>query len=116
MSLNNKEILEKANAFVSAGDNEGFLTFCTDDVQWVFVGDQTISGKEALRKYMAATYAEPPRFGVENLIAEGEFVIATGKISLKNEAGKWTEYDYCDIWKFRDGKIATLKAFVIEVR
>jgi ketosteroid isomerase-like protein len=113
MSLNNKEVLEKANACVTKGDNEGFLAFCTEDVKWEFVGDQTLNGKEAVREYMASTYKEPPKFDVENLIAADEFVVAMGNISLKDESGSLIHYAYCDVWRFRDGKIAGLKAFVI---
>ncbi|MBE9583957.1 nuclear transport factor 2 family protein [Mucilaginibacter sp. JRF] len=111
---NNKTILEQANAAVTAGDNEGFLQYCTDDTQWTFVGDQTLHGKEAVRQYMAKAYIEPPQFMVEQLIAEGDFVTAIGKISMKDEAGTMIHYDYCDVWRFRDGKMAELKAFVIE--
>ena len=111
----NKEILATANAAVSAGDHEGFLAFCTDDTTWTFVGDQTLQGKEAVRAYMAAVYFEPPKFMVENLIAEGDFVTAIGKINLKNEGGKTVAYAYCDVWRFEHGKMAELKAFVIEL-
>lgn len=113
MSITNKAILEKANAAITEGDNEGFLSFCTDDTEWTFVGDRTLRGKEAVRQYMATAYAEPPKFIVENMIAEGEFVTALGRISLKNEDGKMVDYAYCDVWRFRDGKMAELKAFVI---
>lgn len=112
--MNNKAILEKANAAITQGDHEGFLAFCTDDTEWTFVGDKTLQGKEAVRQYMATAYAEPPKFMVENLIAEGEFVTALGKISMKDESGKMVDYSYCDVWLFRDGKMAELKAFVIE--
>jgi len=112
--LNNKATLEKANAAVTAGDNEGFLSFCTDDTKWTFVGDQTLQGKEAVRQYMNKTYIEPPKFMVENVIEEGDFVTAVGKISLKDEGGKTIDYSYCDVWQFRDGKMHELKAFVIE--
>lgn len=114
MELTNKAILEKANAAVTEGDNEGFLSFCTEDTEWTFVGDKTLRGKEAVRQYMATAYVEPPKFMVEHLIAEGEFVTALGKISMKNEDGKMVDYSYCDVWRFRDGKMAELKAFVIE--
>jgi ketosteroid isomerase-like protein len=114
MNLNNKAILEKANAAVTTGDNEEFLSFCTDDTKWTFVGDQILQGKEAVRQYMAIAYLEPPKFMVQNLIAEGEFVTAVGKISMKNKDGQTIDYDYCDVWRFSDGKMAELKAFVIE--
>lgn len=114
MDLSNKAILEKANAAVTAGDNEGFLSFCSDDTEWTFVGDKILRGKEAVRQYMAMAYVEPPKFDVEHLIAEGEFVTAVGKISMKDEDGKMSDYSYCDVWRFRDGKMVELKAFVIE--
>ena len=75
-----------------------------------------LRGKEAVRQYMATAYVEPPKFMVGNLIAEGEFVTAIGRISLKNENGVMVDYDYCDVWRFRDGKMAGLKAFVIETK
>ncbi|WEK33887.1 MAG: nuclear transport factor 2 family protein [Candidatus Pseudobacter hemicellulosilyticus] len=114
MKLTNKAILEKANAAVTAGDNEEFLAFCTEDTEWNFVGEHVLRGKEAVREYMRKAYVEPPVFRVETLIEEGEFLTAVGQISLKNEAGKMIDYAYCDVWRFREGKMAELKAFVIE--
>jgi ketosteroid isomerase-like protein len=32
---------------------------------------------------------------------------------MKDEDGKMVDYSYCDVWRFRDGKMAELKAFVI---
>ena len=110
----NTAILEKGNAAITAGNYEEFLTYCTDDTEWTFVGDRTLQGKEAVRQYMAETYLEPPTFTVENVIAGGDFVTALGKISLKDAAGQLTKYDYCDVWQFRAGKLAALKAFVIK--
>jgi ketosteroid isomerase-like protein len=116
MNASNKAILERANALIAKGDNEGFLSYCTEDTVWVFIGDKTLRGKDAVRQYIATAYVNPPRFMVENLIAEGEFLTAIGTITMKNEQGKMVDYSYCDIWRFRDGKIAELKAFVIETK
>lgn len=114
MSATNKAILQKANQAIREGDNEGFLAHCTDDTEWIFVGDRILQGKEAVRQYMVEVYAEPPTFIAENLIAEGDFVTAIGKITLKDETGEAASYSYCDVWRFRDGKMAALKAFVIK--
>jgi uncharacterized protein len=113
MSDNNKTILEKANAAITQGDYEGFLSFCADDTEWTFVGDKTLRGKEAVRQWMATNYVEPPKFRVANLIAEGDFVTAVGEIATKNENGTEAHYSYCDVWRFRDGKMVELMAFVI---
>jgi uncharacterized protein len=114
MSEKNKAILEKGNAAIAAGDNEGFLAFCADDTEWTFIGDRTLKGKEAVRRYMAETYVEPPKFTITDLIAEGDFVTALGEITLKDEDGKAAHYSVCDVWRFHGGQIVELKAFVIE--
>jgi len=111
----NKATLLKANAAITKGDHEEFLQYCTDDTCWTFVGDQVLQGKEAVRQYIAKAYIEPPKFDVRNLIAEDDFVTAIGNISLTDERGKTTQYSYCDAWRFRDGKMAELTAFVIEI-
>ena len=116
MSETNKAILTRANAAVASGDYEGFLSHCTEDVEWTFVGDRTLTGKEAVRRYMKATYSEPPSFRVDRLIAEGDFVTALGDIDLKDETGKRVRWAYCDVWRIRDDKLAELTAFVIEVK
>jgi ketosteroid isomerase-like protein len=78
------------------------------------VGDKTLKGKEAVRQWMATTYKEPPKFIVANLIAEGDFLTVLGDIAMNDENGKTTRYAYCDVWLFRDGKMAELNAFVIK--
>lgn len=112
--MDNKTILQKANDCVSRGDYNGFLEYCTEDTKWVFVGEQVMRGKAEVRQYMDEAYIEPPKFNLETLIAEGDFVTAIGIISMKNEDGITITYDYCDVWRLRDGKLAELRAFVIE--
>ena len=115
MSDKNKAILEEANAAVAAGDYDKFLTFCADDTEWNFVGDRVLKGKEAVREWMTAEYAEPPVNNVADLIAEGDFLTAVGNITVKGKDGKTTNYEYCDVWRFRGDKIVELKGFVIKI-
>ena len=114
MSEQNKATLERANAAVAKGDIEGFLSFCADDIAWTTVGDKTLNGKVAVRQWMATAYAEPPKFAVEGLIAEGDFLTAYGDITVKDEHGTAIHSTYCDVWRFRDGKMVELRAFVIK--
>ena len=107
MSENNKAILEASNAAIAK---------CADDTQWTFVGDKTLKGKEAVRQWMATEYMEPPLNIVANLIAEGDFVTALGNLTIKDKDGKAADYSYCDIWRFRGGKMVELKAFVIKTK
>lgn len=112
--MNNKEILIAANRAVSNGNYEEFLEFCTEDTKWVFVGDSILKGKEAVRQWMVENYIEPPKFDVRHLFAENDFVTVVGIIAMTNEDGKKIPYSYCDVWRFVDGKMAELMAFVIE--
>ena len=108
-----KQILAKANAAIAEGDCEGFLMLCTEDTEWTFVGDISISGKGAVRQGMATAYREPPKFNVQRMIAEGDFVTALGEITLTDAEGKASLHAYCDVWRFRGGRMAELQAFVI---
>lgn len=115
MSETNKAILQRANAAIRTGDHDAFLAHCTEDVTWAFVGDRTLHGRDAVRGYMEATYLEPPRFTVVQLIAEGDFVTAIGEIAIRDAMGRVARSAYCDVWRLREGKLAELRAFVVAI-
>jgi ketosteroid isomerase-like protein len=111
--MTNREILEKANEAFSKGNYEEFLTYCTEDTKWTYVGDRTLEGKDKVREYLLAAYEEST-FQIERFIEDGENLVAMGGIKLKDKEGKMISYSVCDVWKFRKGKLAELKAFVIQ--
>lgn len=114
MSKSNRSVLEEANAHIVAGNNEGFLALCTEDIVWTTVGDSTLTGKEAVRRWMKENYVEPPEFTVKNMVAEGDFVVAIGDITTRDKGGKAAQNAYSDVWRFSDGKMAELNAFVVK--
>ena len=114
MEETNKAILEAGNAAIAAGNNEGFLSLCSEDTEWTFVGDKTLRGKEAVRQWMATEYIEPPTNNVVRFIAEGDFLTVLGNLIMRDEDGKATHYEYCDVWRFQASKLVELKAFVIK--
>ncbi|MDQ0781317.1 ankyrin repeat protein/ketosteroid isomerase-like protein [Chryseobacterium sp. W4I1] len=114
IKMSNAKVLHQANEFVKKGDYESFLAYCTEDSQWTFIGERILKGKEEVRKYMKEFYWEPPVFTVETTIEEGNFVTVTGEISLKTKDGILNHYQYCDVWRFENGKMAGVKAYVIE--
>jgi ketosteroid isomerase-like protein len=111
--MTNKEILKKANQAFSEGNYEEFLTYCTEDTKWTYVGDRTLEGKDQVRAYLATAYEESI-FEIERYIEDGENLVAMGWVKLKGEDGQIVHYLVCDVWKFRAGKMAELKAFVIK--
>ncbi len=114
VSTTHKQILERANAAITRGDFEGFLSLCTEDTRWKFEGDRILNGKAAVREWMKVTYTQPPQFEVHRMIAEGDCLAVLGEITLKDSQGKSVQHAYCDVWRFRDGKMAELQAFVVE--
>ena len=114
--MKNATILHEANEFVKKGNYKSFLDYCTQDTKWVFVGERILEGRDKVGAYMKEFYLEPPVFTVEKTIEEDDYVTVTGEITLKAANGTYIQYDYCDVWRFENGKIAELKAFVIEKR
>ncbi|WP_431260183.1 nuclear transport factor 2 family protein [Roseateles chitinivorans] len=113
MSDRNKAALTAANAAITRGDTEGFLAFCAEDITWTTVGEDTLQGKAAVRQWMSTGYAEAPSFTVTDLVAERDFVIALGTIESQGDDGQPVRNAYCDVWRFRDGLMVELRAFVI---
>lgn len=113
MSARNKEIVEKVNAAFAQNDVEGFLSFCADDVKWTMVGDKTVTGKDDIRQWLASMDFEPPKFTVDNVIAEGDLVATHGDMTMKDKDGKTAPYSYCDIYRFRGDRIVELRSFVM---
>ena len=78
------------------------------------VGKKTTKGKNAIREWLASMDTESPKFTVDNIIAEGDFVTAYGDMTMKAEDDKTVPYAYCDIYRFRDGKITELNSFLVK--
>ena len=114
MSSSNKQIVEKVNAAFAQGNVEGFLSQCADDVEWTMVGEKPIKGKDAIRKWMTSMGPEVPKFTVTNLLADGDFATCYGDMTMRDKDGKVIPYSYCDIYRFRNGKVAELRAFVMK--
>lgn len=112
--MNLKEILNEANACIASGNYDQFLTYCTTDTHWTFVGEASLTGIDEVRDYMKEAYIKPPRFKVDLIIEEGNYLTAVGTISIVNINSVWVDYEYCDVWRFENGKLAELKAFVVD--
>jgi ketosteroid isomerase-like protein len=114
MVANTKEIVAKVNAAFTENNTEAFLAFCTDDVEWTMVGDVTKQTKKAIREWMGTMPPEAPKFDVKQVIAEGDFVVCYGDMTMKDEQKVEVPYSYCDLYRFRDGKIAELRSWVMK--
>jgi ketosteroid isomerase-like protein len=113
MALSKKDVIKEVDAAFARNDVEGFLKFCDDDFVWTMVGSDPVTGKDAIRKWMASGPPEPPDFTANTVVAEGDFVTSVGDMTM-NEKGTVVPYSYCDVWRFRGDKLVELRAFVIK--
>jgi uncharacterized protein len=116
MSSKNKQVIDNVNDAFANNDVEGFLSYCTDEVSWTMVGENSVKGKDAIRQWMGSMPAEPPQFTVAQVIGEGDFVTAFGDMTMKEKDGSLAPYSYCDIYRFRGDKIAELRSYVIKTQ
>lgn len=115
MSEQNKQIVGKINDAFSANNVEGFLEHCAEDVSWTMVGDQTVNGKDAIRRFMTQmSGAEPPVFGVDRMIADEDSVVCYGDMTMKDGEGATSDWSYCDIYHFIDDKVVEMSSYVIK--
>ena len=110
--MNLKEILNEANACIAVCNYNQFLAYCTTDTQWTFVGETSLTGIDEVMDYMKEAYIEPPRFKIDLMIEEGNYLTAVGTISIVNTDSLLISYEYCDVWRFENGKLAGLKGFI----
>ena len=113
MAANRKEIVHQINEAFAENNLERVLSFCTDDLTWTMVGDTTVRGKDAIRKWIASMDPQPPQLTIQQTVAEGDFVVTRGDMRMQQKNGPWVPYTFCDIYRFEGDKVAELTAFVI---
>jgi ketosteroid isomerase-like protein len=114
MAANRKEIVQQINDAFAENNLEKVLSFCSDDFTWTMVGESTVKGKEPIRKWMASMDPQPPKFTVDATVAEGDFVVTRGDMTMsERKGGPTVPYTFCDIYRFAGDKVVELTAFVI---
>jgi len=115
MPADRKTIVENINAAFAENNLEKVLSFCTEDLIWTMVGDKTVKGKDAIRQWIASMNPEPPQLMIQQIIAEGDVVIARGDMIMKDSKDENAHtYSFCDIYRFAGDRVVELIAFVIE--
>ncbi|WP_276483009.1 nuclear transport factor 2 family protein [Paraflavitalea pollutisoli] len=114
--MDNKQIL---NGFLGAfdrNDTEAILSYVTDDMHWDMIGDMTIDGKDALRKFFTDNAdMKLVRSTRTHFILQGEEAAITGEVLCRNDkTGKEYHMDYCDVYQMENGKIKKMVTYNID--
>jgi uncharacterized protein len=100
---------------------DGILATMADDVRWTIMGNTkysgTMNGKqeivEKLFKPLFAQLETPGSNVVDNIIADGDFVVVqqhgTGR---RAKSGKDYNNSYCIVYKLADGKIKEITEYL----
>ncbi len=95
---------------------KAFSITAAEDVRWTIAGENTSTGKQAVRDFMASCGEgrEPPKFDVKQTIAEGDSVVCYGDMTMTGPDGQPGAYAYCDIYRFDGEKVAELISYVVQ--
>ncbi len=115
MPNQHETIVSAINDSFLESDMEKFLSFCSEDLTWTIVGDDVKTGKDEIRKWMGSLEGcEPPKFDVERMISNDDWVVCYGGMTMKGESGLDEPYSFCDIYRFADGNVIDLRSFIVK--
>lgn len=119
MSQLNVFIREFNEAFVT-GNTDFILANVTEDVKWTMIGDNTINGKDDVRKELEMMDGgKSSELTITTIITHGRTASVEGTMKLVDQSGEYKTYAFCDTYvlnKFKNGKIKELNSYVIEVK
>ena len=110
------EIKQIVQAFYEAsnrGDMEGCLALLADDVKWTNIGSTRYSGSYIGKADLVAMLLGPVfgqlkagiRATIDNVIAEGDFVVVQLRGEAETKNGRPYNNTYCHVFRVRDGQI-----------
>lgn len=115
----NKQIIETFYAAGNRGDLETCAALLADDVTWTNIGSTKFSGsyagKEALLADLLGPVFSQLKKGifssVENVVAEGDFVVVQSRGKADTKDGRPYNNTYCHVFKIRNGKISEVTEY-----
>lgn len=115
----NKQVIRAFYETAAQGDMDACFAFLADDIIWTNIGSTKFSGtfvgKQTLVEQLLAPLFGQLKAGIstsiENLVAEGDIVVAQTAGTAETKDGKPYNNSYCQVFKIRDGKIVEVKEY-----
>lgn len=117
----NKATVRRIAEAFGAGDMDAVFADAVDDFEFTLAGNppggNTAKGRDALVESLKALFGSKLERGaitmtIENLIAEGDFVVEQAAGKARTVEGVDYNNSYCRVWRFRDGKVASLTEYM----
>jgi ketosteroid isomerase-like protein len=115
----NKQVVEAFYAAGARGDMDACFALLSDDIRWTNIGSTVFSGtfvgKQALVEQLLGPLFSQLKAGIssvlENLVAEGDYVVAQTSGIAETLDGKPYNNTYCQVMKMQKGKIIEVKEY-----
>lgn len=115
----NKQLVRAFYEAGDRGDMEACLALLADDIRWTNIGTTpfsgTYSGKQAVLENLIGPLFGQLKAGIssviENLIAEGDYVVAQTAGTAETLDGRPYNNSYCQVIRIRNGQFAEVKEY-----
>ena len=120
-ALSNKQTIKNNFEQLAKGNGEPLLNSLADDVKWTIIGttvlSKTFDGKQAVIDGLLVPFREALVDGhihihVDNLLADGDYVIVQGHGVAMTKRGVPYNNTYCWVYHFVGGKISALTEYL----
>lgn len=116
----NKQVVLDFYDAGARGDMDACFSLLADDITWTNIGSTkfsgTYTGKQALAEGLLGPLFSQLKAGissqVEQLIAEGDTVVAQTSGTAESVGGVPYNNTYCQVIEIRDGQIANVKEYM----
>lgn len=115
-----EKLLRKLNKAFADCDTRVLADSVTDDIQWIIVGEKTISGKKEFENSLEKMrLGGPMNITVQDIITYKEKSVVEGIVDFKIEPGKKRRYAFCDVYIFSEtdeNKFKELRTYVTQIK
>jgi ketosteroid isomerase-like protein len=117
----NKQTIRNNFEQLAFGNGAPLLDSLADDVQWKIIGttvlSKTFNGKQAVIDELLVPFREALVEGhihihVDNLLADGDYVVVQGRGEAMTKRGVPYNNTYCWVYRFGGGKIRSITEYL----
>ena len=110
--MNKLEIVQSFYKAWAAGDLDGSLAYCTEDIVWDNVPLKPFEGKERVRQFLEkfANGMSNARYDIRNHLESGDLLMLEA-VEMYDKDGRSVAVPYMALFTFRDGRIAGMRDY-----
>lgn len=112
-----EEFIKTFNEAFSRNDLDFILDNMTNDVEWNFIGEKTMKGKDAVKEFMEPMKnIETLEMELQQIIARDGTAAANGRMKIKELTGEIKSFGFADFYELEGStnpKIKRMTSYVV---